>query len=294
MLRQAVGQSGKSHMFNAISHYVVSQNKHFLYNIFTAPNMWAGQALMWFIDTWIYLASWQFSHILSWHCFHLSVLHHCLPLSHLIFFVCVPVCFLMDCFLLLVHHVCSGCHYYCCWVFLLEYDCGLFLIWARMASNGSVCMCVFSLVVYVFFCCYWHQLDVLSVTCNYSPIVVTCMLYDLLWWLWSSLPTIIPCLHGPLFSHWTATVDPMRIDAKTCEASLFVSFLLCLCINFIWCLSSLSTLIAFLSITGITPHTRWLNRNIARLGRPCPSGVVWICNAMSISPPDLSIFLSCT
>ena len=124
------------------------------------------------------------------------------------------------------------------------------------------------------------------------PIVVTCLLYDQLWWLWSPLPTIAPWVHGPPSSHWTATVDPMGGDAMTCEASLFVSFLLYLCINFIWCSSSLSTLSGFLSITGIIPHTGWLNSNVARLGRPCPSGVVWICNnAMWMSPPESEHFL---
>ena len=30
------------------------------------------------------------------------------------FFVCIPAHFLVDVFLSVVHHVCSGCHYYCC------------------------------------------------------------------------------------------------------------------------------------------------------------------------------------
>ena len=121
------------------------------------------------------------------------------------------------------------------------------------------------------------------------------MLYDQLRWLWSPFPTIVPWVHSPPSSHWTTTVDPMGIDTKTCEASLFLSFLLCLCISWTWCLSSLSTITDFLSITGITPHTWWLNSNVARLGRPCTSGVVWIChNAMWMSPPASKHFLWCT
>ena len=91
------------------------------------------------------------------------------------------------------------------------------------------------------------------------PVVVTCILYDLLWWLWSPFPTIMLWVHGPPSSCWTATVDPMGIYAKTCEVSLFGSFLSCLCVRFLWCSSSLSTLIGFLSSTGIILHTRWLN-----------------------------------
>ena len=110
------------------------------------------------------------------------------------------------------------------------------------------------------------------------PIVVICMLYEQLVWLWSPFPVIVPWVHGPPNSHWSTTVDPMGIDAKTCEASLFVSFLCCLCTNLVWCSSSLSTPTGFLSITGIILCTEWSNSNVARLGKPSPSGVAQICN----------------
>ena len=156
-----------------------------------------------------------------------------------------------------------------------------------MASSVAVCLCVFNLVVYVFFCCYWCQLDLLSVMSNYFP--CCCNLY-VIWpvvMIVVALPNDHPWDHGPPSSHWTTTVDPMGIDAKTCEVSLFVWFLPCQWINFIWCSSSLSMLTGFLSITGITPCTRWLNSSVARLGIPYPSGVVWICsNAMWMSPPE--------
>ena len=123
------------------------------------------------------------------------------------------------------------------------------------------------------------------------PVLVTCILYDLLWWLWLSFPIIVPWVHDPPSSCWTTTVDPMGIDTKILEVSLFWSFLPCLCIRFLWCLSSFSIFISFLSIIGILPHTRWLNSNVARLGRPCPSGVVLICtNTMCISPLEAENF----
>ena len=119
------------------------------------------------------------------------------------------------------------------------------------------------------------------------------MLYNQLWWLWSPFSIIIPWVHSPPSSHWTATVDPMGIDAKTCEASLFVSFLPCLCTNLVWCSSSLSTITSLLSITGITLHTGWWNSNLAGLGKPCPSGVVWICiRAIWMSPLESAHFFN--
>ena len=116
------------------------------------------------------------------------------------------------------------------------------------------------------------------------------MVYDWSWWLWSPFQTIVPWVHGPLPSHWTATVDPMEINAKTGQASLFVSFLCCLCTNLLWCSLSVSPPTGFLSMTGITLYTRWLNSNVAWLSKPYPSGVVWICNnAMWMSPPESHI-----
>ena len=171
-------------------------------------------------------------------------------------------------------------------------------IFSNVVQNGIewICLCVFpSLVAHVVFCCYSCWLDVLSVACDYSPCSGDCILYDLLWWLWSPFPTIVPWVHSPPSSHWTTTVDPMGIDTKICEVSLFGSFLPCRCVSCLWCLSSLSTLTGFPSNTGIIPHTGWLNSNITRLGRPCPSGVVLICsNAMCTSPPESEQFLYCT
>ena len=103
-------------------------------------------------------------------------------LPHLILFVCVPVCCLVNCFLLLVHHVCPGCHYYCC-----ECSCQsmtvIILIWSTMASSGSVYLFVCFLVWYHMYssavidvslmCCLLHVIIL--------PVIVTCMLYDQLW-----------------------------------------------------------------------------------------------------------------
>ena len=161
---------------------------------------------------------------------------------------------------------------------------------------GWICVCMFtSLVTHVFFCCYRCWLDVLSLLCNYSSCVG--VLY-LVWTCYDDCDH--PCqllyhgVHSLPSSHWTTTVDPVGIDTKIFEVSLFWSFLPCLCIRFLWCSSSLSILIGFLSITGIMLHTGWLNSNVAGLGRPCPSGVVLICsNAMCVSPPESEHFLYC-
>ena len=122
------------------------------------------------------------------------------------------------------------------------------------------------------------------------PVLVTCILYDLLWWLWSPLPITVPWIHRPLSFCWTATVDPTGIDIKIFEVSLFQLFLPCLCIKFLWCSSSLSMMIGFLSIRGIMPHTERLNKNVAGLGSHWLSGMILICsNAMCISQPESSI-----
>ena len=132
-------------------------------------------------------------------------------------------------------------------------------------------------------CCLLHV--------SIHPVLVTCILYDLLWWLWSSLPIIVCWVHGPPSSHWTATIDPMGIDIMIFEVSLFWSFFPCPCIKFLWCSSSLCILVGVLLIKGIMPHTRQLNSTVAQLGRPCPSGVVLICsNAMCISPSETEHF----
>ena len=45
---------------------------------------------------------------------------------------------------------------------------------------------------------------------------------------------------------------------------------------------------------GMIPHTGWLNSNVAGLSKPCPSGIVLICNnAMLISPLESVHFKMC-
>ena len=141
---------------------------------------------------------------------------------------------------------------------------------------------------YAIICHYWCWPDMLSVACD-SP-TSYCNLYG----IWSVMVIVVSLPnnhHGPLSSHWTTTVDPMGMDAKTGEASFFVSFLFCLCSNLLWYSSTLSLPIVFLSMTGITPCTRQLNSSVVGLSKPYPSGVVWICNnAMWMSPPESAHF----
>ena len=73
----------------------------------------------------------------------------CIPLlSTLVlfnFFACIPAHCLVDCFLLVVYHICFGLSLLLFWVILLEYDCGLILMCSRTTSSGSVCLYVFFL-----------------------------------------------------------------------------------------------------------------------------------------------------
>ena len=80
----------------------------------------------------------------------------------------------------------------------------------RMSSKGSIFLCLSnwcqrycSAVIWAVFIC----LPFLVIS---HPVFVTFIVYDLLMWLWS-FPTIVPWVHGPPFSCWTATVDPIRI-----------------------------------------------------------------------------------
>ena len=67
-------------------------------------------------------------------------------------------------------------------------------------------------------CCLFHVTNLL--------VFVMRMMYDLLWWLWSPLPSIVLWVHGPPSSCWTATVDPMGRYTNFLEVSLSFSFLL--------------------------------------------------------------------
>ena len=71
------------------------------------------------------------------------------------------------------------------------------------------------------------------------------ILYDLLWWLWLPLPSIVPWVHSPLSSHWTTTVESIGRETKFLEVSMPCSFLQCLLTNTVWCSSSLLVLISW-------------------------------------------------
>ena len=123
-------------------------------------------------------------------------------------------CFIVHCYLSLVM-VTSGivscaflfvCPFYC---FQLEHclivHCGyifyLFWVWFsncfRMSSTGSIFLC-FS---------YWpwgHCSAVICVVVTWllilvinHPVFVMHIVYDMLLWLWSPFPTIVPWVHGP-------------------------------------------------------------------------------------------------
>ena len=123
------------------------------------------------------------------------------------------------------------------------------------------------------------------------PFVVSWIVYDLLWWLWSSMLIIIPWVHSLPSSQWTATADPIGIYGNT--VGLLLSFLCCLSMSLPWWSSSRSCPMGLQSRTGIMPQTCLLNSNVARLGKPGLNGVVHICNrAMFMSLPDSAYFLN--
>ena len=248
---------------------------------------WLGKCLCVIIHTWACLAFLQCFHIWFLHyfphhfCVYCPILCWCLLLLFVFpLMSCIPFVSLYTSGIILLF----GLSFV---MFLVVEGDGCLLIWSRMASSGSVFVCLFTWLCRKFpavigvgpMCCLLHVIIL--------PVLMTCILYDLLWWLWLPLSTTVPWVHGPPSSHWTATVDPIGIDVKIFEVSLPQSFIPCLCIKVWWCSSSLSMLIGGLSITGIMPLTRQLNSSIAGLGRPCPSGLVLICSiVMCISPPE--------
>ena len=147
------------------------------------------------------------------------------------------------------------------------------------------------LVAYAIICWYWCWPDIVSVACD-SP--TSCDLYGV--WLVVVIVVFLPnnCPMGPWFTivslnHYSW---PYGNRCKDWWSMIFASFLCCQCTNLLWCSLTLSPPIGFLSMTGITLYTGWLNSNVARLSKPCPSGVVQICNnAMWMSPPESTHFL---
>ena len=129
---------------------------------------------------------------------------------------------------------CSYCPLWLSLLFVCALTCavGVLLILFNMSASGSVLVqCHFvalycryvSTVIDVGFM--YHLLHVIHL-----PFDVSCIVYDLSWWLWLPVSTIIPWVHGPLSSHLMATGDPVGVNAKTGEASLLF---------WIWCLLQL-------------------------------------------------------
>ena len=141
----------------------------------------------------------------------------------------------------------------------------------------SLSVCMFcSLVAYVIVCCYWCQPDMLSVVCD-SP-TSCCNLYG----AWSVMVIVVSLPNNHPMGPWSTVFSlncyrwPYGNRCKNWWSIIVCVILCCLCTNLLWCLSSLSPPIGFLSKTGITPHTGWLNSSVAGLDKPCPIGVVWI------------------
>ena len=153
-----------------------------------------------------------------------------------------------------------------------------------------ICLCMLELFLEIVFWRYRCGLYVLSVWQSFPGLVMH-ILYHLSWQLWLLLSSMVPWVHSPLSSHWTATVDPMGRETRFLKVSLFCLFLHCLSTNALWCSSSLSVPIGGLFF-GIMPLTGWLDNNVAGLQRPCLSSVVLICSrAMCMSFLELTHFI---
>ena len=98
----------------------------------------------------------------------------------------------------------------------------------RISSSGSVTMCLSN----------WSQRYCLAVICVgftcllflviSHPVIVTCIMYDLLLWLWLPFPTTVPWVHGLPSSQWITTVDPIGIKYNFWDYHGSYNFLSCL------------------------------------------------------------------
>ena len=91
----------------------------------------------------------------------------------------------------------SMCHALFVLFKLLKMSSTVFFSWSQRYYSAVMCvafMCLLFLVIR------W-------------PVFVMCIIYDLLLWLWSPLPTTVPWVHHPPSPFWTATVDPNEKEA---------------------------------------------------------------------------------
>ena len=167
------------------------------------------------------------------------------PLVHLLFF-CLWSCPL-PCWIFIVKCLFSvfGRLLLLLCVYLLVYTIILFLMLFSMSTSGSVCLSVFFVVWY---CRYASTFIDVSLMCHLLHVILLPFVVSSITYAWSW------CYGG--------------------EASLL--FLCCLYTSILWCSSSKSSPTGFLSITGMILWTGQLNINVARLGKPWPSGVVCI------------------
>ena len=218
--------------------------------------------------------------------------------SHLLLLIATVLycylCFSSSFWLLLV---CSL--YWLLWMFSLEacvliYAIGFWLELLTTSVSGSAP----ALACFIdWYCKYLSAVIVVSLMCHllhvmHLPLVVSCIVYDLSWWLWLPVPTTVPWVHSPLSSCWTTTADTTGIHVNTGEVLLL--FFCCLPINFLWWSSSQSCVIGLQSKTGMMLWTCLLNRNVTGLGKPWPNSVVWICSrAIFMSLPQLEYVFKC-
>ena len=150
--------------------------------------------------------------------------------------------------------------------------------WFKMLSNQSVltCLCSWSQrycsadMGVGFMCC----LFLMTSLCVFGM----WMWYDMPWWFWLPVPSIVPWVHSPSSSHWTTTVHPMGIETYILGVSLPLSCLVCLFTITLKCSWSLSMPTGGLLIAASIPLIRWLNSMFAGLGSPCLSGVIHVHN----------------
>ena len=211
----------------------------------------------------------------------------CLPFI-VLFYVCLLLNNFIGCLLIVL---------FTCIVYVTHRSSGVYC-WISISIVQYFCKWIcFMLDCLLDWCCrYMSAVTVGGFMCHlflemHLPFFVSWMIYDLSWWLWLPMQTIVPWVHGLLSPCWTATADPMGIFENTGEVSLL--FLPCLSTNLLWWSSSQSCLIGLQSNIGIMPRTHLLSISVAGLSKPWPIDIVHICNrAMFLSLPDSAHFLN--
>ena len=163
-----------------------------------------------------------------------------------------------------------------------------------MASSGTVCLFVcFTQVVYIFFCCYWCQLDVLLVTSNYSP--CCCNFYVIR----PDIVIVVALPNHHLMGPWSS-IFPLNCyswpHGDICKDlwSIIVCVISTLPVNWFYRMLVIILYAYWFPIYhGHYTAYQMIKQQCCWTKETLPSSVIWICsNAMWMSPPESTHFYS--